>query len=96
MLNIEITELKNEISVIKLNHLEEKAKIYNDLFLKEQDFVHDQAKRLIDNPRVTNNTIKGKYINMSTLNLTSERLESIKDTYTIKHYEMGGAGQADW
>ncbi|MDD4931366.1 MAG: hypothetical protein PHG66_04465 [Candidatus Colwellbacteria bacterium] len=33
---------------------------------------------------------------MNSLNLSQERLESIKDTYTIKHYERGGIGQADW
>jgi len=45
-LMIEVTELKNEIATLKCEHSEEKAKIYNDLFIKEKEFVHDQAKRL--------------------------------------------------
>ncbi|MDD4931570.1 MAG: hypothetical protein PHG66_05525 [Candidatus Colwellbacteria bacterium] len=57
-----------------------------------------QSTKLVDKSggSVTNTTIKAKNITMNSLNLSQERLESIKDTYTIKHYERGGIGQADW
>lgn len=82
----EIQQLKIEIEKLK-----SEKEIYNSLFQKEHEFVHKQAEK----SSVTNN-IKSKNVNMNSLNLTQERLNSIKDTYTIKHYEQGGIGQADW
>lgn len=90
-LMLEVSDLKN-----KLERLEEKAQIYNDLFNKEQEFTHEQSKLLVSRASTTNNTIKGRYVTMNALNLSSEKLESIKDTYTLKHYEKGGEGQAEW
>lgn len=80
-----------------MEHEKEKTEIYSNLFNKDQDFIRNQSSKLIEkSSSITNNTIKGKYINMNSLNLSHERLNSIKDTYTLKHYEQGGIGQADW
>ncbi|MDD4930746.1 MAG: hypothetical protein PHG66_01150 [Candidatus Colwellbacteria bacterium] len=95
----EISSLKEIITSLKIEQCKsnEKAEIYTTLFNKEQEFTHNQSSKLIDKSggSVTNN-IKAKNITMNSLNLSQERLEAIKDTYTIKHYERGGIGQADW
>ncbi|MDD4931355.1 MAG: hypothetical protein PHG66_04410 [Candidatus Colwellbacteria bacterium] len=83
-----LTQSREENLVLKKEN-----EIYNSLLQKEQEFLHRQAEKVTT---VTNNSIKGKNITMNALNLSQERLESIKDTYTIKHYERGGIGQADW
>jgi len=88
---------QKELSNMRLQHSEEKTKIYSTLFDKDQEFILNQSSKLIDKTgTITHNTIKGKYVNMNSLNLSQERLYSIKDTYTLKHYEQGGIGQADW
>ncbi|MDD4931413.1 MAG: hypothetical protein PHG66_04710 [Candidatus Colwellbacteria bacterium] len=95
ILNIQI--LKDEILslTIELRKEKEKTDIYSNLLAKDQEFIRTQNMRLSEKSNITNN-IKGKNITMNSLNLSQERLESIKDTYTIKHYERGGIGQADW
>lgn len=88
-----IKERDIQISLLK----SEKADIYSGLFNKDHDFILNQNTKLSERQVITNtNTIKGKYVTMNSLNLSRERLDSIKDTYTLKHYERGGIGQADW
>jgi len=86
----EIFQLKMELTRLKCE-----SELYSKLFIKEQNFVHEQSIRLVEKSGTTNN-IKGKNIITNSLNLSQERLHSIKDTYTINHYERGGIGQADW
>ncbi|MDD4931741.1 MAG: hypothetical protein PHG66_06390 [Candidatus Colwellbacteria bacterium] len=99
---IRILKQNYETIIADLNAVVKKEKgekeIYIDLYNKDQQFILDQSKRLAEKSgtTTTNNTIKAKNITMNSLNLSQERLESIKDTYTIKHYERGGVGQADW
>jgi len=83
--DIQISDLKDE-----------KVSIYSGLFNKEHDFILNQNSKMADRQSVTNNTIKGKYVIMNALNLSQEKMYSIKDTYTLNHYERGGIGQADW
>ena len=97
----EIQRLLVEINIIKTEKEHERLKmeIYSNLFNKEHEFLFEQSKKLIDKTttNTTNTTnIKGKNITMNSLNLSSERLDSLKDTYTIQHYDKGGIGQADW
>ncbi|MDD4930646.1 MAG: hypothetical protein PHG66_00635 [Candidatus Colwellbacteria bacterium] len=88
----ETFRLKTEIDVLK-----REKEIYTELFNNDQRFILEQSKRLVEKSGVTTTTnIKAKTITMNALNLSQERLESIKDTYTIKDYERGGIGQADW
>ncbi|MDD4931338.1 MAG: hypothetical protein PHG66_04325 [Candidatus Colwellbacteria bacterium] len=95
-LNLKLEHFE-EMSVLKVLHEKEKTEIYASLFNKEHAFTHNQSSKLVDKSgNITNNTIRGKNITMNSLNLSQERLESIKDTYTMKHYERGGIGQADW
>jgi len=82
------------INNMKLQHEKEKTEIYSSLLKKEQDFLHEQTK--MSKTNITTTNIKSKYVTMNALNLSQERLHSIKDTYTINHYERGGVGQADW
>ncbi|MDD4930545.1 MAG: hypothetical protein PHG66_00120 [Candidatus Colwellbacteria bacterium] len=93
-LSTKIASLLEENISLKLE--KQRADIYSELYNKEQIFVHEQSKRLVEKSGVTTTNIKAKNITMNALNLSQERLESIKDTYTIKHYERGGIGQADW
>ncbi|MDD4930603.1 MAG: hypothetical protein PHG66_00415 [Candidatus Colwellbacteria bacterium] len=95
---IEISHLKDEIAALKLAHEKREKEIYIELYNKDQQFILEQSKRLVEKSGsvTTTTNIKGKTITMNSLNLSQERLESIKDTYTIKHYERGGIGQADW
>ena len=90
--------LQEEIQSLKIQHEKEKTEIYSSLFNKEREFVFDQSKKLIDKTttNTTNTTIKENNIIMNSLNLSSERLDALKDTYTIQHYDKGGIGQADW
>jgi len=97
----EISILKDEITALKIEQTKSRteSEIYTSLFSKDQEFILEQSKRLIDKSTggsVINNNIKGKYITMNALNLTQERIDSVKDTYTINHYDQGGIGQADW
>lgn len=80
--NKEIDEYKKEISSLKedIRNLEIK-------YTKEKSEIYTT---LFNKEREFSHT------QTSALNLSGERLESIKDTYTIKHYERGGIGQADW
>ncbi|MDD4931386.1 MAG: hypothetical protein PHG66_04565 [Candidatus Colwellbacteria bacterium] len=92
-----ISLLKDEICGLKIQHEKEKTEIYRSLLNKDQEFILEQSKRLVEKSGTSTTTnIKAKNITMNALNLSQERLESIKDTYTIKHYERGGIGQADW
>lgn len=92
--------LKNSdthINDIKLSCEREKAEIYERLFNKDQEHILNQNNKLAEKTgNVTNTTIKGKNITMNSLNLSSERIESIKHTYNMEHYEAGGRGQAEW
>ncbi|MDD4930711.1 MAG: hypothetical protein PHG66_00965 [Candidatus Colwellbacteria bacterium] len=95
-----INVLKDENCSLKiqLEKEKERGEIYYKLFSKEHDFSQEQSKKLLEKATsiTTTTNIKAKNITMNSLNLSQERLESIKDTYTIKHYERGGVGQADW
>lgn len=74
-----------------------KAEIYSNLYNNDQQFILEQSKRLVE--KTGGNTftnIRGKNITMNSLNLSKERLEALKDTYTLDHYDRGGEGQADW
>ncbi|MDD4930583.1 MAG: hypothetical protein PHG66_00315 [Candidatus Colwellbacteria bacterium] len=91
------TSLLEDIQSLKIEMEKQRAEIYSELYNKEHIFAHEQSKRLVEKSGVTTTTnIKAKNITMNALNLSQERLESIKDTYTLKHYERGGIGQADW
>jgi len=90
-----IDQLKEENERLKLDKERQRSEIYVELYKNDQQFILEQSKRLVDKTSTTTN-IRGKTINMNALNLSQERLYSIKDTYTLKHYEQGGIGQADW
>lgn len=87
--------LKQEVETLKIDKEKQRAEIYSGLFKDDQHFILEQSKRLVEKSGTTTN-IRGKNIIMNTLNLSHERMLAIKDTYTMKHYEMGGIGQADW
>jgi len=91
--NTIMNDQKEQIQKLKMeiDKLKSEKEIYNSLFKTEHEFVHKQAEK----SSVTNN-IKSKNVNMNSLNLSQERLLSIKDSYTLNHYERGGIGQADW
>lgn len=84
--------MTKEIESLKDQKLDQRAEIYENLFERDQQFILDQSKRLVEKVGTTTTNIKAKNITMNSLNLSQERLESIKDTYTIKHYERGGIG----
>lgn len=88
--------MKEEIINLKADKRteQEKAEIYNNLFNKDQECILKLAEK--SSVTTTNNTIKSKNIVMNTLNLSAERLESLKDTYNMSHYEAGGRGQVEW
>ncbi|MDD4931434.1 MAG: hypothetical protein PHG66_04815 [Candidatus Colwellbacteria bacterium] len=87
---------EKEIAHMKEENNKTKSDIYAELYNKDQQFILEQSKRLVEKAGTITTNIKAKNITMNSLNLSQERLESIKDTYTIKHYERGGVGQADW
>ncbi|MDD4930683.1 MAG: hypothetical protein PHG66_00820 [Candidatus Colwellbacteria bacterium] len=94
-----LSEYKKSTEILIEKERDKREKeIYTELYNKEHLFAQEQSKRLIEKVGTTTTTthIKAKNITMNSLNLSQERLESIKDTYTIKHYERGGIGQADW
>ena len=98
---LEITRLKDKNLELEKDILKQRAEIYAELYNKDQAFILSQSAKLAERAgttttTTTNNTIRGRNINMNNLDLSRERLMSMKDTYTIKHYERGGAGQADW
>lgn len=94
----EIADLKmsrdKEISDLKIQHERETKEIYEKLFNKDQECIVKLAEK--SSVTTTTNTIKNKNIVMNTLNLSAERLESLKDTYNMAHYEAGGRGQVEW
>jgi len=97
----EINSLKEIINNLKIEQCKsgKEAEIYTTLFNKDQEFILNQSTKLLDksgNITTTTNNIKSKYVTMNALNLSQERMHSIKDTYTLNHYERGGIGQADW
>jgi len=91
LLKMELDKMKDRANIEK-----EKTDIYEKLFNKDQEFILSQSAKLIDKSGNNITNIKSKYVTMNALNLSQERLHSIKDTYTINHYERGGIGQADW
>jgi len=86
----EINILKEELFNCKLEVATEKEKgrIYSDIINKNQS--EKQSKT------TANTKINKKFNDMTPLDLSTERLKSIMNTYTMKHYEKGVVGQVSW
>lgn len=90
-----ISSLKEEITNLKIEHgkSDQKAEIYTSLYNKDQEHILKLSEKT---GTTTNIKAKNIVMNALNLNLSAEKLEALKPTYTMAHYEAGGRGQAEW